>query len=83
MRLVAGKWVTIVAPAATSAVKTSPAAVNELEIVTDGNTAQFFVNGTRVTDIRGQAPPDGGAPGLYGESGPKPTIWLFQRARLF
>ena len=83
MRLVAGKWVTIVAPAAAPAVKTAPGAINEIEIVTAGNSAQFFVNGTRVTDIHGQAPPDGGVPGLYGESGPKATTWLFQRARLF
>jgi hypothetical protein len=83
MRLVAGKWVTVVAPAAASSVRAAPAAVNEIEIVTDGDTAQFFVNGTHVTDIHGQAPLNGGAPGLYGESGPKATTWLFQRARLF
>ncbi len=83
MRLIGGKWVTIVAPAATPAVKTAPAAVNEIEVVTDGDTARFFVNGTHITDIRGQAPPNGGTPGLYGESGPKTTTWLFQRARLF
>lgn len=83
MRLVNGNWVTIVAPAAASSVKTAPGAVNEIEVVTDGNTAQFFVNGTHTTDLHGQAPPNGGAPGLYAESGPKPTTWLFQRARLF
>jgi hypothetical protein len=83
MRLVAGQWVTVAAPAATPSVKTAPAAVNEIEILTDGNTAQFFVNGTHIADIHGQAPPNGGAPGLYGESGPKGTTWLFQRARLF
>jgi len=83
MRLVAGKWLTIVAPAAAASVKTAPGAVNEIEVLTDGNTAQFFVNGTHVTDIHGQAPPNGGAPGVYGESGPKITTWLFQRARLF
>jgi hypothetical protein len=83
MRLVAGKWQTIVAPAAASSVRTAPGAVNEIEIVTDGNTAQFFVNGAHITDIHGQAPTNGGMPGIYGESGPKGTTWLFQRARLF
>jgi hypothetical protein len=84
MRLVGGKWVTVVAPAAAPSVKTGPAAVNEIEVVTEGNTAKFFVNGTHITDISGAALPDGGgAPGLYGESGPKGTTWLFPRARLF
>jgi len=83
MRLVDGKWLTIVAPAPASSVKTAPGAVNEIEIVTAGNTAQFFVNGTQITEIHGQAPADGGAPGIYAESGPKGTTWLFQRVRLF
>jgi hypothetical protein len=83
MRLSIGKWQTVVAPASASSIKTGPGAVNELEIVTNGNTAQFLVNGKLVTDIRGQAPPSGGTPGIYGESGPNGTTWLFQRARLF
>jgi hypothetical protein len=83
MRLVAGKWLTIVAPAPAPAVKTAPGAVNEIEIVTTGDTAQFFLNGKLVTDIHGQAPANGGSPGVYGESGPKGTTWLFQRAQLF
>jgi len=83
MHLVAGKWLTVVAPAGAASVKTTPGAVNEIEIVTDGNTAQFFVNGAKIADVRGDAPPNGGAPGIYGESGPKGTTWLFQRTRLF
>jgi hypothetical protein len=83
MHLAAGKWLTVVAPAAAASVKTGPGAVNEIEIVTDGNAAQFFVNGAKITDVSGDAPPNGGAPGLYGESGPTGTTWLFQRARLF
>ena len=58
-------------------------AVNEVEVLTNGNTAQFYVNGKLITDIHGQAPADGGSPGVYGESGPKSTTWLFQRVRLF
>jgi hypothetical protein len=83
MRLAGGKWWTVVAPTAISTVKSAPGAVNELEIVTDGGTAQFYVNGSLVTEVQGNAPPNGGAPGIYGESGPKGTTWLFQRARLF
>jgi hypothetical protein len=83
MRLAGGKWLTIVDPKRAPSIKTVPGAVNEVEVLTTGNTARFFVNGTLVTEIRGQAPPNGGNPGLYGESGPKGTTWLFQRARLF
>ena len=83
MRLTGGKWLTIVKPAAAPSVKTAPGAVNEIEIVTDGNAAQFFVNGAKIADFHGQPPPNGGEPGLYGESGPKSTTWLFRRARLF
>ena len=83
MHLVGGKWLTVFAPAAAPSVKTGPGAVNEIEIVTDGGAAQFFVNGAKITDVHGDAPPNGGAPGVYGESGPKSTTWLFQRARLF
>jgi len=83
MRLSGGKWSTIVAPANVSAVKSAPGAVNEIEVVTDAGAARFYVNGTLITDIHGNAPPNGGAPGIYGESGPKGTTWLFKRARLF
>jgi hypothetical protein len=83
MRLAGGKWQTVVAPAGAASIKTAAGAVNEIEIVTNGNTAQFYVNGSLVTDIKGRAPANGGAPGIYGESGPKGTTWLFQRTRLF
>jgi hypothetical protein len=83
MRLAGGKWSTIFAPVKISAVKSAPGAVNEIEVVTDAGSAQFYVNGTRVTEVHGNAPPNGGAPGIYGESGPKGTTWLFKRARLF
>jgi hypothetical protein len=83
MHLAGGKWLTIVEPANASSIKTVPGAINEIEVVTDGGVAHFYVNGTLVTDIKGNAPPNGGAPGIYGESGPKGTTWVFQRARLF
>jgi len=83
MRLAGGKWLTIVEPAGATAIKSAPGAVNEIEILTDGDIAHFYVNGTLITDVRGRAPPNGGAPGIYAESGPQGTTWLFQRARLF
>jgi hypothetical protein len=83
MRLAGGKWLTIVDLKRAASIKTAPGAVNEIEVVTSASTAQFYVNGVLVTDIRGQAPVNGGNPGVYGESGPTGTTWLFQRARLF
>jgi hypothetical protein len=83
MRLAAGKWLTITDPKRVSSIKTAAGAVNEIEVVTDGSTAQFYVNDALVGEIHGQAPANGGNPGIYGESGPKGTTWLFKRARLF
>jgi hypothetical protein len=83
MRLSNGKWQTVAAPRHAGPVKTAPGAVNEIEVVTNGNSAEFYVNGTLVITIKGTAPPGGGNPGVYGESGPKGTTWLFQRTRMF
>jgi len=83
MRLAGGKWLTIVDPKKAPAIKTAAGAVNEIEVVTAADAAQFYVNGALVADIHGHAPPTGGFPGVYGESGPKGTTWRFQRARLF
>jgi hypothetical protein len=82
-RLNHGMWQVVVAPAAAGSVKTAPGAVNEIEIVANGNAAAFYVNGTKITDITGQAPQGGGAPGIYGESGPKGTRWLFPHVGLY
>jgi len=73
----------VVAPKSAPSVKTTPGGVNEIEVVTSGNSAEFYVNGTLVTTVKGSPPAGGGSPGVYGESGPKETTWLFQRARLF
>jgi hypothetical protein len=62
---------------------TAAGASNQLEIVATGDTAAFFVNGVRLAEFRGQAPSGGGSPGVYGESGPAVTTWVFTRARLF
>jgi hypothetical protein len=82
-RLNHGAWQIVVAPAAAASIKTAPGAVNELEIVTNGSTAAFYVNGVLVTDVTGRPPANGGAPGVYGESGPDGTIWVFSRATLY
>jgi hypothetical protein len=82
-RLVSGVWHPVIAPRPTAAVKTAPGATNEIELVTSGNSAAFFVNGNRIADFQGQAPAGGGAPGIYAESGPQITTWIFPRAVLY
>ena len=82
-RLNRGIWQVVVAPAAAPSVKTDPGAVNEIEVITSGNTAAFYVNGVQATNITGQAPATGGPPGIYGESGPKGTRWVFPHVALY
>jgi hypothetical protein len=82
-RLVNGIWQPVVAPRPTPAVRTAAGATNEIELVTSGNAATFFVNGSRIADFHGQPPQGGGAPGIYAESGPQITTWLFPRAVLY
>jgi hypothetical protein len=82
-RLNHGIWQAVVTPTPAPSVKTSPGAVNEIEVVTSGNKAAFYVNGTLVTNITGQLPANGGPAGVYGESGPKGTSWVFPRVALY
>ena len=82
-RLNHGIWQIVVPPTSAPSVKTAPGATNEIEIVTSGNRAGFYVNGTLVTNITGRAPANGGPPGIYGESGPTGTQWVISRAALY
>jgi hypothetical protein len=82
-RLNNGIWQVVVPPAAAPSVKTAPGATNEIEIVTNGNSAAFYVNGKPVATVTGQPPSGGGAPGVYGESGPKVTRWVFPQVTLY
>jgi hypothetical protein len=82
-RLNHGLWQVVVAPASAPSVKTAPGATNEIEIVTSGDRAAFYVNGALVTNITGHPPVNGGPPGIYGESGPKGTSWVIPRAALY
>jgi len=82
-RSVGDQWSTVVEPTNSSAIKTGPGAVNEIEVMTKGNSGSFYVNGTKITDFRGQAPPDGGSPGVYAESGPTVTTWVFSRVQIY
>jgi hypothetical protein len=82
-RLNHGIWQAVVTPTPAPSIKTSPGATNEIEIVTNGNKAAFYVNDTLVTNITGQPPANGGPAGIYGESGPKGTSWVFPRVALY
>ena len=83
-RYLNAQWLTIVNPAPNAAVKTGPGAANEIEVTAKGNAGSFYVNGTKIADFHGQAPPGGGGPpGVYAESGPSVTTWVFSRVQLF
>jgi hypothetical protein len=82
-RLNNGIWQIVVPQAPARSVKTAPGATNEVEVATDGNKATFYINGTLLATITGHPPANGGSPGVYGESGPKGTRWLFPRVALF
>jgi hypothetical protein len=82
-RSVGGQWTTIVDPVSLPAIKTGANAVNEIEVTAKGNGGTFYVNGAKITDFRGQAPSDGGPPGVYAESGPSITTWVFSKVQIF
>ena len=82
-RLVNGVWHIVLAPTLSGAIKTGGGAANEVEIVIRGSTGSFFINGTKITDFRGDPPPHGGPPGVYAESGSSAVAWTFARVQLF
>lgn len=82
-RLVNGVWQVVMPPTPSGAVHTQAGAMNELEVVIKGDAGSFYVNDAKIGDFRGTAPPRGGPPGLYGESGPTAVNWVFRRVQLF
>ncbi|MGE5260458.1 MAG: family 16 glycoside hydrolase [Actinomycetota bacterium] len=64
-----GKWLgTIAANVDSTAIKTLPGAVNTLRVKTNGNSVSFYINGTKVRDLRGQAPKGDWRFGLSGDN---------------
>jgi len=82
-RLNRGIWQVVVAPSPALSIKTTPGGRNEIEVETNGNTASFYVNGALMTKITAKPPANGGPPGIYGESGPKGTSWVFPHVALY
>jgi hypothetical protein len=82
-RLNRGIWQVVVPPTPAPSVNTAPGGRNEIEIETNGNSAAFYVNGSLVTKITARPPANGGPPGIYGESGPNGTSWVFPRVALY
>jgi len=56
--------------------------VNTLRVMTKGNQATFYVNGTRLTAITGQPPPHGDKIGLVGASGATQSNWHFSNFKV-
>ena len=63
-----GKWYTIVENVDSRAIKVKPGESNILRVKTGGGVATFFINGTKVRDLRGQAPKGGWRFGLSGDN---------------
>jgi hypothetical protein len=64
-----GAWLgTIAANIDTPAINTSPGASNTLRVNAQGNTLAFYINGTKVRELRGQAPRDGWRFGISGDN---------------
>ena len=63
-----GKWYTIVENVDSSAIKVKPGESNMLRVKASGGVATFFINGTKVRDLRGQEPKGGWRFGLSGDN---------------
>jgi hypothetical protein len=63
-----GKWHTIVENAESSAINITPGGSNVLRVKASGDAVSFFINGTKVRDLRGQAPKGGWRFGLSGDN---------------
>jgi hypothetical protein len=64
-----GKWLgTIAANVDSTAIKTLPGATNTLRVKTNGNSVTFYINGTKVREVRGQAPKSNWRFGLSGDN---------------
>jgi len=64
-----GKWLgTVAANIDSAAINKAEGASNTLRVKANGNTVTFFINGTKVRELRGQAPKGGWRFGLSGDN---------------
>jgi hypothetical protein len=64
-----GKWVgTIASNVESAAINKTPGASNTLRVDAKGNAVAFYINGTKVRELRGQAPKGGWRFGLSGDN---------------
>lgn len=65
----AGAWLgTIATNISSPAIKKSPGAANTLRVDAKGNQLIFYINGTKVRELRGQAPEGGWRFGISGDN---------------
>ncbi len=70
-----GAWVgTIAANIDTPAIKTAPGASNTLRVDANGNELGFYINGTKVRELRGQAPKGSWRFGVSGDNFDKTDV---------
>jgi hypothetical protein len=63
-----GKWNTIVENVDSNAIIVKPGGSNTLRVKASGDVASFYINGTKVRDLRGQPPKGGWRFGLSGDN---------------
>jgi hypothetical protein len=63
-----GKWHTVVENVESDAIKTKPGESNTLRVKTSGNFATFYINDTKLRDLRGRAPKSAWRFGLSGDN---------------
>jgi TIR domain len=67
-RYVEGVWAPVVPRTMSETIKKGTGAVNDLQVVLNSDRGLFYINGSQVSEFRGQAPQVGGAMGLFAQS---------------
>jgi hypothetical protein len=82
-RILKGKWTGMnVIKGALKNLQKGPGQVNELRVVTRGDSADLLVNNQRVELYKGTPPRGGGMVGLFFESYDDPSNWAFSEFRV-
>jgi TIR domain len=67
-RYVEDTWAPVVPRATSEAIKKAAGAVNDLQVVLNKDKGLFYINGSLVSEFRGQEPQAGAAMGLFAQS---------------